>query len=240
MRLIINDKTVVLPTSLSEFTLGQRIAFQNEYGKALDDWLQQILAIEDETMREIELTEYQIEKCFRTFAFFAGCTPEALKESEFIDDIANIYHSSLAVLFEDEDNIEFKTSFEWKGDTWVIHPPELKQGSKMTFGEFIESKQVVKDLVELGAGKWEAMLRLCAIYLRKTNEEYNSAFLEDQSARMLLMTELPMDIALAVGFFLSSSTSLYRNTFPFSGPQKSNRQVSTQQNITTDGAGSTS
>lgn len=212
MRVIINDKEVVFPSSLSEYTLGQRIAFHQEHGVLLDQMLESILKMEDEFQKELEMVNYQLEKMFRTFAFFAGCTLEAVKEDKFIDDISNIYYSCLAVLFDEEKSLELQRSFLWKGEQWELAEPELKNGSKMKFGEFIDAKQTVKDMSDLGAGKWEAMLPLCAIYLRKKDEQYKEEFLFEGSERMELMKELPMDMAMQVGFFLNSCLNFYINT----------------------------
>ena len=220
MRLTINDKEVIIPSSLSEITLGQRINFHNQYGKLLDQMLDSVLKMEDEFFKELELLQWQEEKMFQTVAFFAGCTPEALKTSKFIDEIHRIYLSSLAVLMEEEQTMQPKQEFVWKGETWTLAQPELKQSDKMTFGEFIDAKQIVKDMIELGRGKWEYMVRLCAIYLRKKDEPYDESFVYEDSDRLKLMHELPMDIAMQVGFFLSSSISSSVNILTSSKSQE--------------------
>ena len=212
MRILVNDKEVVFPSSLSEYKLGQRIAFHQEHGVLLDKMLESIQAMEDEMQKELEMVNYQLEKMFRTFAFFAGCTLEAVKEDKFIDDVSNIYHSCLAVLFEEEKNMDLQRSFAWKDEEWVIAAPELKHGDRMKFGEFIDAKQTVKDMADLGMGKWEAMLPICAIYLRKKDEPYKQEFTYEGSDRMELMKELPMNIAMQVGFFLSSTMNFYITT----------------------------
>ena len=212
MRILVNDKEVVFPSSLSEYKLGQRIAFHQEHGVLLDKMLESIQAMEDEMQKELEMVNYQLEKMFRTFAFFAGCTLEAVKEDRFIDDVSNIYHSCLAVLFEEEKNMDLQRSFAWKDEEWVIAAPELKHGDRMKFGEFIDAKQTIKNMADLGRDKWEAMLPLCAIYLRKKDEPYKQEFTYEGSDRMELMKELPMNIAMQVGFFLSSTMNFYINT----------------------------
>lgn len=216
MRILLNDTEYVIPSSLSEFTLGQRIDFYNQHGKELEEMYKSILEIKDETEKEFETAEFQFELMFRTFSFFTGVDIEVLKESAFVDQIASIYFSSLHCLFEEEHELQPRTEFEWNGDVWELHPHELKHGSKMTFGEFIDAKQTVKDLLELGKGKWEYMLPLCAIYLRKKGEAYQKDFLFEDSERLDLMKSLPMDIALQVGFFLTGSMNMYLNTFRFS------------------------
>ena len=221
MRILINDKEVVFPSSLSEYTLGQRIAFQQEHGELLDKMLESILAMEDEVEKELEMMNFHLEKMFRTFAFFAGCTVEAVKEDKFIDDVSNIYHSCLQVLFEEEKNMDLQQSFAWKDEEWVIAAPELKHGDRMKFGEFIDAKQTIKNMADLGRDKWEAMLPLCAIYLRKKDEPYKQEFLYEGSDRMEEMKKLPMNIAMQVGFFLNSIQNFYLNTLQsFGSPER--------------------
>lgn len=237
MRVTINGNEIIIPSSLAEFTLGQRIAFQEEYGNELDEWLKRILAMEDGIDRELEAAEYQFEKMFRTFAFFAGCTPDALKDSEFIDSIAGIYYASLDALFDSEKKLEMQQEYVWKGEVWYLHPPQLKHGDHMKFGEFIDAKQVVKNLADLGQSQWKGLLNLCAIYLRKKEEEYDESFLYDGSERLELFKNLPMDIALGVGFFLTASMNLYINHIRSSSRQKPKEADVIQPNTSINGGG---
>lgn len=218
MRMMINDTEVVIPSTLSEMSLGQRIDLQEKIGNQLDEMLKSVMSIEDETEREIEMIHFQMEKMFRTMAYFMNCTVEAIKESSFIDNIAHVYFASLDLLLEEErrEEIELKESFIWKGEEWELYPPELKNGDRMTFGEFIDSKQIVQDLIKLGKNKWECLLPLSAIFLRKKGEDYEESFLYEGSDRLNLMKELPMDIAIQVGFFLKNSVSLFTKPFQYS------------------------
>lgn len=225
MRILVNDKEVLFPSSLSEITLGQRIAFHKEHGELLDKMLESIQEMKDEFEKELEMVNFQLEKMFRTFAFFAGCTVEAVKEDKFVEDVATIYYSCLQVLFEEEKNMELERSFAWKDEEWVIDAPELKHGDKRKFGEFIDAKQTVKDMHDLGMGKWEAMLPLCAIYLRKKDEPYKEEFLYEDSERIKLMRELPMNIAVQVGFFLNSILNFYMNTLQSFGKAEQKEAV---------------
>lgn len=212
MRIKINDTEVVFPSSLSEITLKQRIDFHNAHGKLLDQMLQSIMQMPDDYIRELELIQFQMEKMYRTFAFFAGTTVESVKETELLGQVATIYNACLAVLFDDEAKLEAKNNFIWRGQEWEISPPTLSQGSKMKFGEIIDSKQMIKDMIDLGYSNWESLQKLAAIFFRKKGEEYNKEFLFEDSERLKLMAELPMDIALHVGFFLSLLTNSLVNT----------------------------
>lgn len=240
MRIIINGKQVTLPTSLREITLGQRIDFHNQYGREFDLMVSSIQGMPDGVEKDLEIVHFQMEKMFAAFGFFTGTSPEALKESEFIDQIANLYYSSLSVLLEEEKTPELQSEFYWRDCIWELHPAELKHGSLMTFGEFIDSKQMVKDMSDLGNGKWEAMLRLAAIFLRKKGEVYDKSFLYDGSERLELMRELPMDMALQVGFFLTGSLRSFLSTL-LSLPQvEAPKPAVSANNTSRSSAGSTS
>lgn len=238
MQVTLNDKEFTFPSSLAEYTLGQRIDFQNQYGNELDEMMKSIIAMEEGSDKELEITRFQFEKCFRTFAFFAGVDPEVLKASEYVDTIANIYFTNTQTLLEEEEKFELNLSYEWNGDIWEIHPPSLKQGSRMTFGEFVDSKQAIKDMIALGKGQWENLLPLAAIYFRKKDEAYDESFLYEDSGRLKLMRELPLNMAMSVGFFLTSSLNFALNTLQSSFPPVVNR-ADFQRSISNYGAGST-
>lgn len=240
MRVTINGKEVIIPSSLSEITLQQRIDYQNNVGEELEKMLKSIFEMPEDFERELEMIEFQNEKMFRTFAFFAGVSTQSLKESEFVNDIANIYYSTLHTLFEDEDKIDLQQEFAWNNEMWHLHTPELKNGDKMKFGELIDAKQIIKDMIELGANRWECILPLCAIYLRKKGEQYEESFLYEGSERRELMKSLPLDIAMQVGFFLLFSLNTYQNTLQYSGQVKSGNPVKILNDILKSGVGSTS
>lgn len=216
MRLQLNDNWVEIPSSLEEITLKQRINYQIQVGNELDLMIKSILEMPDDEEKELEIVLFNFEKMIRTFAFFTDCTAEAIKESEFIDRIADIYYANLACIFEQESKMELQELFEWNGEIWKIDNPFIKHGSGMRFGELIDAKQIVQDLVKLGKSQWEVMLPLCAIYLRKEDELYDKSFLYEDSDRLKLMETLPLNIAMQVGFFLSGSLNMFTKAFQFS------------------------
>lgn len=226
MRVTINNKEVIIPSSLSEFTLGQRIDFHNQHGRLLDEMLDSILQMEDEYFREIDLVEWRTQKMYRTFSFFAGMTIEDLIESAFVDEVAKIYHASLAVMLAEEENMELQQEFIWKGEQWQLAPPEFTRKTNIKYGELIDAKQIIKDMVEMGRGKWEYMVKLCAIFFRKKGEAYDESFVEEDSDRLKLMHELPMNIALQVGFFLSGLINISMTLLKFSANQEQSQAAS--------------
>lgn len=229
-----------MPSSLSEVTLGQRIAFQEKYGAELDKMAHSISDMPESIEKDLEKMQYYFESAIRTFAFYTNTTVEAIRESSFVDDIQVIYESCIAVMAQEEEDAEPKGSFIWNDQEWVIESPELRQDSRMSFGELIDAKQIVKDMADLGKGKWESMLPLCAIYLRKKNEPYKEEFAYEDSDRRELMKSLPMSIAIHVGFFLISTINFYLNISTFSESQESKAEEKISSSTLTVGAGSTS
>lgn len=227
MKVSINNNWVTVPSSISEITLKQKIDFQATHGLELDAMLKSILEMPEGIDRELETTQFQFEQMFRTFAFFTNCSVEALKESEFIDKIAAIYFANLAGLNQQEAEMEAVTEFTWQNEVWVIDHPILKNGDRMTFGEFIDAKQIIQDMAGLGKNRWECLLPLCAIFLRKKDEPYEQSFLYEGSDRLKLMENLPLDIAMQVGFFLKASLNMYTQAFQSSGLQELKAEVNT-------------
>lgn len=221
MKFTINEQEVEIPSSLSQMTLKQRIDYQLQFGNELDEMTKSCLDIKDEVERELELAQLALEKMYRGLAFFTGYSVEAIKETEYIDLLSFIYWNSIAHCFKEEEDLanEPQYQFIWNNEMWVIHTPDLKNGDKMLFEEFLDGKQIVQNMYDLGKNRWESLIPLAAIYLRKKDEVYDESFIFDGSERQKLMESLPMDIALHVGFFLSNSLNSWREVFLSSAPQ---------------------
>lgn len=200
MQIRVNDKLINIPTSLADITLGERIQFYNEYGKDLDEEVNRINTMEEGPLKDLEWSFFHMDTACKTFSFFTGIDLAVIRQAESLTTIMQVYNIVKACLLE-EPELEATTTFNWRGEIWEIQPPILQADSTITFGEFIDSKQILQDMYELGAGKWDSLLRLCAIYLRKQGEVYEKTFALDNSPRLELMKSLPMDIALQVGFF---------------------------------------
>lgn len=205
-----------LPASLAAVNLGRRIEFDNQYGKDLREKLKKILEMKDGLAKDMEFTDYHCQLACKSLAFFAGM-PLNVVENTSIEDVLVVYHQTMKGYAEDVDfaNKEFEPlqEFYWNDEAWVIAAPELKHDSKMTFGEFLDAKQWVKNLYELGNDKYEALLMLCCIYFRKKDERYTKDLANENGDRYKLMKTLPMEYALHVGFFLSVSMSSFINLF---------------------------
>jgi len=206
MRVRINTREITLPDNKSEVTLGQRLDFQTEHGDLLDKMADSISKMEDAPDKEVEVLEFYFEKVFRVFSFFSGVPVDDLRDGRHIDKILFFYNASLAACVEPrDDTLELRGAYTFKGERWELPAPELKQGDPMTFGEVIDPKQMTKDAFTLGLGEWYALLRICAVFLRRPGEPYEEAFLFEGSDRVKMMRDLPLAIAEEVAFFLSRS-----------------------------------
>lgn len=220
MKVKINDQEYNLPASLAAVTLSQRIEFDKQYGKGLREQLKKILEQKNELVKEMEFTEYHCKLACQSISFFAGIPLETVYNTA-IDDVLAIYHATMKGYAEDVDfankEFELKHEFAWKDAIWTIAAPELKTDSKMTFGEFITSKQVVQNMMDLGDEKWGALLPLCCIFFRKKDEAFKEEFTNEGSERYELMKSLPLEFAIHVAFFLNASQSFWLSTSQYSG-----------------------
>lgn len=187
-----------LPASLSEITLSDRIEYDRLYGKDLREKKNKLIEKPDETQQ----LEFEVEQACKALAFYGKIDPQTVSQTA-IDDVLAIYREVLYEMAEDfdfNDPDQVVSEIEWKGETWVIAPPELNNMSEMKFGEFLDSKQSVQNMQDQGEQRWGALLPLCCIFLRKKGEKYTEGLLTGQ--RETLMKTLPMNHALRVLFFL--------------------------------------
>lgn len=223
MQITIEDVQYNLPASLMDVTLGQRIEFDHLYGKEQRAKLKVIRETEDPQTREMDYTEYHLDMACKTISFF-GKIPLEIIQNTAIDEVLAIYHTVMHPMTEEVDfnqpNFTLNLEFKWKDATWLLQTPELKNSSKMSFGEFIDSKQIIHDLFEKEDQKWEALLAISSIFFRKKNEAYSESLSEVEEPRYQLLKTLPLAYALHIGFFLSASRSSYKTTSRYSGHQK--------------------
>jgi hypothetical protein len=216
MQFIHNNIEYTYPVSLAEITLEQRLKVYSLYGHNFQENIKLINDIEDEHAKSIELAQLQILYSCECFSFFTGIPLEVVQEELDLHQVMDIYNNSLAVALAEEGSIEIKSVYEFAGAKWVVASPQLQPNSKITFNEFLTSKEIVRQLEQLRKGKWQSLLYLCCIYFRKEGEAFDESFAESDGERMKLLLKLPMDVALSVGFFLSSSMNLFLNTLVYS------------------------
>lgn len=217
MKFSYRDKEFTFPVSLSQTKVKQRIEFDQLYGKEIQELQEQTFKFDEDgkelPVDDVELTIFNGFVATRNFSFYTGIPLEEVEKNISIEDVLTIYFSCFHQIYLEQESIELKDSYTWNDEVWKLEAPELTFQSKITFNEFITSKQIVKQMHELGAGNWEVLPYLATIYLRKEGEQFQENWLSEGSERLQQMKELPMDIAVAVAFFLQNSMSLYLKTF---------------------------
>jgi hypothetical protein len=235
MKIKYKEREYIFPDSLADITIAQRIQFYELYGKGLDDKVMKIDKIANEFNRQSELSAWHLNSAICQFAFYTGLPlPEVQKDADILS-LLDIYHTAMLPLMKEEQKVELIREIEIDGQAWVIDIPELLATSSMTFNEFLHAKEIVRQLEQLGNGKWHSLPYLCAIYLRKPGEAFDELFVTEGSERLLFMQKLPLNIAIGVGFFLTNTVNIYSTTSQYSSPQKQKESI--PQNILTGGDG---
>ncbi len=241
MKFVYKDKEYTLPNTLEEITLSQRIGFYKQYGAALDEQVKQISEMPEGIERELEEQQYLMRIAVETVSFYSGIDINEVKQNIEITTIIDIYNANISVLRQQEAEIEVQEYYEFNGEKWRLGPPELMPDSKMNFNQFLSSKEIVRLMAKMGSGNWEPLPYLCAIYLRKVIDDevepFEDSFIEQNSERLQLMNDLPLNIALAVGFFLGSTMTICRSLSQYSNLEEG-VQVQTSGSTSTDGDGS--
>lgn len=212
------SKKYQFPSSLEEIKLADRIEFDQQYGSEIErlrnetyktDDAGKLLPVDDQLVES-----FNLQIAIMNFSFFTGISMDEIKAHVPINQVAAIFFACFQELYIQHEEIQLQEYYDWNGEKWYIENPELSFESTMTFNELITSKQIVKQVHEMGAGNWEAVRSVAAVFLRKKDEVFDEKWLVPGSARLKMMDELPMNIALHVGFFLQSSISLFPIILP--------------------------
>lgn len=217
--ILLNGRPVELPTALEEVTLQQRIDFEVEFGETLAAQVQEIKKIKRRKERERRILESQFDRAFMTLSLFTGMSPEALRDSKFVDELCGVYFLYMRDIF-DESEGDPKQEFLWNGETWYLPTPELTGESMMKTKEVIYSKEHLRILHEEGANVYEQALTLAMIFLRKKDEPFQKEFIFQNSERYQLMQTLPLSIALDVAKFYGMLSEYLFDVFPIFWPGK--------------------
>ena len=223
MKFMYKDSEYDVPTSLSQIKLRQKIEFDNLYGERIEALKNEVFGDENKEVSDLDSMLLTFSVAAMNFSFFTGISLEEVEQNIAVDDVLNIYYSCFYQLFQQEEELELQPEYLWKDEFWKLESPELTFESKITFNEFITSKQIVKEMSELASGHWESLPYLACVYLKREDESFEEKWLAPGSERMEMMLDLPMDIAVAVAFFLQSSMSMYLKTLAYSQEEEAEK-----------------
>lgn len=220
MHLSIEGVEYVFPATLKEVTLGDRIAYDQQYGQELAEKLHGIAEMEEGIEKDLCYAEYYADLACKTVSFF-GKVPLDIIQNTRIDDVFFVYQQGLNELIKEidfnDEAFQLQNEFEWNGSLWTIPGTTLDNTSNYSFGAFLDSKQSIKNAVDFGSGNWEALLLLACVNFRMKDEPYKESMSAEGGERYQLLQTLPMDIALHVGFFFLDFQNSYMKTFHSSG-----------------------
>lgn len=204
MLININGTEHNVPSDVSQISLGKFVEWYDTHGRTLDEELTAIIETSDEP--DIDLSLHIDKEALSWYSFFTGFDFFKCEDIELTDIL--LQYRILRDLIKESENEsrEFPASIDWNEEKWAIQDYRVVPGSLMSFNEVITGKEVIRQISKIGKGKWEALAYLCCIYLRKENELYSDDLLE----RVELMNTLPLNHALSVAFFLSSSISIFK------------------------------
>ena len=220
MKIRNNGKSYNCPASLREIALKQVIDFQLKYGKELDEFLKNA-----DPNNEIDHLEIKMDVACKSVSFFTGIPLEDIYKTD-LTHVFTIFDQVLSPIFQPQEERTLYENYHFKDELWTIASPQLTFENSMTFNELILGKVITNDMQNFAAGKFEALQRLATVYFRKVDEKLDESWLSEefeQSERLQLMAELPMDIVLDVAFFLQSSMSAFLATFQSSENQKAEK-----------------
>lgn len=215
-----DNKKYFIPESLSQITLKQRQDFELLFGKELNKDFDDVLNPDNkDEVEEIRILEYRIDLACKSVSFFSGIPLDKIRNTR-LDKVMSIYEACLHPIFFKSDEVELEEKYFFDNELWVIQAPELNYDSGITFNEVILGKQIVNEIKNFSAGYWDALQRLAAIYFRKIDaegnvEKFDEKWMTEGSDRLKLMETLPMDIALHVAFFLTSSMNSFLKLSPY-------------------------
>lgn len=220
MKFKYQNKTYHFPASLRDITLRKRIEFDKLYAKDIETMRNDVYRKDENGMDipPVEMDEilFNVSVALRNFAFFTGIPLEEVEQNIAVEDVLNVYHSCFKQLHEQQDDIKIEKEYVWNDEVWTLEQPKLTYESKITFNELVVSKQIVKQMHDVGSGNWEAMVYIASIFLKRKDEVFDESWIAPDSERLQMMYDLPMDIALAVGFFLQVSMSVFTRTSQYS------------------------
>lgn len=213
IKLNLKGKQYQSPSSLADITLREVIGFDEMYGKDL-------LKFQENSDQEDELDrmELRMDLACKSVSYFAEIPLDIVQKTD-LNQILALFQEVISPILEPNTERELQDKYYFKNELWTIASPIVDNKNEMTFIELILGKEITRDLKNLANGKFEALQKLSAVYFRKSRhgktEEFQEEWMNEDSERVELMAELPMDIVLDVAFFLQSSMSFFLQTSQF-------------------------
>ena len=223
MEVTINDIVHQVPFDLNIITLGEFLEYQEQYGRALDEQLHEILEKQYEgdpddmeLMRTFDLERHLDNEGLAWFSFWTKHDLFEVKDVPFVAPVLDNFRFFRNMLKDQTlESQSYPLEIEFEDEQWEINDFVITPANSMTFNEIITSKEVMRQTYAIGRGKWDALPYLCAIFLRKKGELFSDDMIEEDGERLKIINRLPLMHALQVAFFLSSCVISWSKTSLF-------------------------
>lgn len=218
MKVTVNHIDHEVPFDLSIITLGQFIAYNEQYGKDLDQQLielqkKEYKGDEDEIAldRAIDIENHLDHEALAWFSFWTKHDLFEVKNKPFIQPLLDGYRIMRHLISEGVEKVHtFPLETEWNGEQWEIQDFRVNPSSQMSFNEIITSKEATRQVYKIGKGKWDGLPYLCSVFFRKKGEPFTDELILEEGERLELLNDLPLKYAFQVAFFLTASVIIWR------------------------------
>lgn len=159
------------------------------------------------------------------FAYLSGLEKTIVDQCSLKDmnDCLELMNQFLNTRIENKiKSDDVQESFNWKGKEYHFPLPLMKES---TFGEYIESEQVMMNAKEIEGGRFGLIARQMAILCKEKGEQTNDELIEKKTR---LFEKLPMDIVWKFVFFLMKQTSSLQKSMKTSSKMDIDQQTDMQ------------
>lgn len=245
MQITINDTVYDVPFDPAVITLEDFVLYQKEYGRDLDKKLKDLLdkkytgdEDEIEINRSSDLEEHLDTEALCWYSFWTKFDLIEVRDHPSVTPLLQQYRVLRHLLTDDKDlPHEFPVELEWNDEPWYISDFKINPASDMSFNEIITSKEVMRQVYAIGAGRWAGLPYLCAVYLRKKDEVFSDALVQEGGERMKLFKTLPLIHALSVAFFLNVCVNIWSRALASSAEMEEETISRSLEPSTTNGDG---
>lgn len=221
MKIFIDKEEFFVPFDPEIIQLQDYINYQDQFGKALETRLEEVMETEWETEDDkiVEIDNLLDEEAICWISFWTKKDLRVIKGTKGSQQLVEAYKRKRYLLKHTEENFDLSKTYEWNGEEWKIQSFVIDSNSDMSFHEVIAAKETVRQVNKLKAGKLIAILHLAAIFFRHPDEAFDENFIKPGAQRIALMKTMPLSYAMGVSFFLRISVSFWTQILAYSNQQ---------------------
>lgn len=210
MKIHVDKKEYYVPFDADAIPLGKYMEYHNEFGKALDKELDEIVkSTKSDDDKILALDDHLDKEAISWFSFWTKLPLHEAMGTPAVLPLFEAYRQLRQLFQYSPESAEFPLEVEWGGEMWGIQDFKVNPASEMCFNEIITSKEVMRQVKHLEEGKWTAVPYLCAVFFRKIGEKFVDELIHEGSERLSLMKTLPLSYAIQVSFFLSVCVNIW-------------------------------